>query len=143
MAPGHVPTRKAGAEAGAQGWLSVRTVLKCSLPQGQTSYTQTSLPSARTLPGRAGEEPPPETDTRLCSETENHTADGPSQALPAGRLALLHLDATVSIFFKASGSTHGFGQPSQAGLGAELGAEGLDLSNQCFWEQLEGLTPQL
>jgi len=61
---------------------------------------------------------------------ENHTADGPSQALPAGHLALLHLDATVSIFFKASGRlTHGFGQLSQAGLGAELGAEGLDLSS--------------
>lgn len=99
-----------------QGWRLVLTVLKRSLPQGQTPYArlmrkpyaQTGLPSARTLPGRAGEEPPSETDTRFCSDTENDTADGPSQALPARHLALLHLDATVFIFFKASGSTHGF-----------------------------------
>lgn len=84
------------------------TVLESSLPQGQTPHTQTSLPPARTLPGWAGEEPPSETDTRLCSEMENHTTDGPSRALPAGLLALLHLDAAVSIFFKASSSTHGF-----------------------------------
>lgn len=81
----------------------------------------------------------------LCSWSQRSfnslPSSGPLLGLPGQARGTVAL-TPPSLFFKASSSAHRLWQPSQAGLGTELAAEGLAPNYQRFCEQPEGLTLQ-